>query len=485
MVFSGLPFLFFFLPAFLLLYTIVRGRAKNIVLLLFSLFFYAWGEPLYIILMLVTTLVDYTAGRLMGRLDDKASEADEGSLKRKRRLILFCAVLVDLGLLGFFKYADMAVRAVNLLTGFFSSERVPFDLPGIALPIGISFYTFQSMSYTIDRYRGKVPVQKNYADYLTYVSMFPQLIAGPIVRYADVQRELKERHAGKEAFFIGFRRFLVGLFRKVLIANQMGALWDEIRTAEQISIPAAWLGLAAFTLQIYYDFSAYSDMAIGLGRMMGFHFLENFRYPLVADSVTEFWRRWHISLATWFRDYVYIPLGGNRKGLPRQVWNMFIVFFLTGLWHGAFPNYILWGLYQWFFLMLEKFFLLDKMKQWPKWCRHVYVLLQALPGFGLFYFEDLSAYGAYILKLFGAGAGSSLFTTDILWYAGNYLPQLLIACACAYPLVPWLKTKIAASQERTQRTISIICAMGLLLFFTLSVASLVRDTYNPFLYFRF
>ena len=466
---------------------IARGRAKNIVLLLFSLFFYAWGEPLYIILMLVTTLVDYTAGRLMGRLDDKASEAEECSLKRKRRLILFCAVLVDLGLLGFFKYADMAVRAVNLLTGFFSSERLPFDLPGIALPIGISFYTFQSMSYTIDRYRGKVPVQKNYADYLTYVSMFPQLIAGPIVRYADVQRELKERHAGKEAFFLGFRRFLVGLFRKVLIANQMGALWDEIRTAEQISIPAAWLGLAAFTLQIYYDFSAYSDMAIGLGRMMGFHFLENFRYPLVADSVTEFWRRWHISLATWFRDYVYIPLGGNRKGLPRQVWNMFIVFFLTGLWHGAFPNYILWGLYQWFFLMLEKFFLLDKMKQWPKWCRHVYVLLQALPGFGLFYFEDLSAYGAYIKKLFGLGAlsASEVFTADILWYAGNYLPQLVIACLCAFPVVPLLKEKIAARQKGVQYLASLVIAAALVCFFVLSVASLVRDTYNPFLYFRF
>ena len=465
----------------------VRGRMKNIVLLLFSLFFYAWGEPVYIVLMLVTTLVDYTAGRLMGRLEEQAKGTGEDGLRRKRRFILACAVLIDLSLLGFFKYADMAVRGVNALMRLFSAEALPLDLPGIALPIGISFYTFQSMSYTIDRYRGKVPVQKNYADYLTYVSMFPQLIAGPIVRYADVQRELKERHTDREEFFLGFRRFLVGLFRKVLIANRMGALWDEIRLAETVSVPAAWLGLLAFTLQIYYDFSAYSDMAIGLGRMMGFHFLENFRYPLSADSVTEFWRRWHISLATWFKDYVYIPLGGNRKGERRQIFNMFVVFFLTGLWHGAFLNYILWGLYQWVFLMLEKHFLLKKLSHWKKGLRHVYTILITLPGMGLFYFEDLSAFGAYIGKLFGTGAfrGNEVVTGDILWYAGNYLPQLVIACVFAFPLVPWLKMKIASSGESTQRAIYAISAAAMVVFFLLSVASLVRDTYNPFLYFRF
>ena len=463
---------------------------KNIVLLLFSLFFYAWGEPVYIILMLVTTLVDYTAGRLMGRLDEKETtpaQEEEKRNRRNRRLILAVAVIIDLSLLAFFKYADMAVRGVNALMQLMNAEHTAFALPGIALPIGISFYTFQSMSYTIDRYRGKVPVQKNYADYLTYVSMFPQLIAGPIVRYADVQKELSaERRVGADAFFAGFRRFLFGLFRKVLIANRMGALWDDIRMAETLSVPSAWLGLLAFTLQIYYDFSAYSDMAIGLGRMMGFYFPENFVYPLAARSMTDFWRRWHISLSGWFRDYVYIPLGGNRRGRAKQVRNLLVVFFLTGLWHGAFLNYILWGLYHGLFLILEKFLLPKVPGTRLKWLCHVYTLVVTTIGFGIFYFEDIAACGVFFGKLFGAGAAQGgIVTGDILWYIGNYLPQLLIACVCAFPLVPWMKTKIAASGKSVQRTVSTLTAAALLMLFVLSVASLVRDTYNPFLYFRF
>ena len=484
MVFSGLPFLFFFLPAFLLCYLPAKGRAKNIVLLIFSLFFYAWGEPVYLFLMLFTTLIDYTAGRLMERYPVEQGDASEKEMRRKRRCLLIVAVSVNLCLLAFFKYADFAVRIANTLRGVLLQSVPPFPLPGIALPIGISFYTFQSMSYTIDRYRGRVGVQKNYADYLTYVSMFPQLIAGPIVRYQTVERELRERQAGRQDFLFGFRRFLIGLFRKVLIANQIGALWDAIRTAQTLSVPSAWLGLLCFTLQLYYDFSAYSDMAIGLGRMMGFHFLENFNYPLSAVSITDFWRRWHISLSSWFKDYVYIPLGGNRKGLKRQLINLLIVFFLTGLWHGAFLNYILWGLYHGLFLVIEKFYLLRKLEWWPKWICHLYTIVIVVVGFGIFYFEDLNALTLYAAKLFGAGEGGAAPSTDFLWYALNHLPQLVIACLCAFPLYPAIEKKIA-SVRGIQVPVSVLRGLFAILFFAISIASLVRDTYNPFLYFRF
>ena len=484
MVFSGLPFLFFFLPAFLLCYLPAGRRLRNAVLLVFSLFFYAWGEPLYLFLMLFTTLIDYTAGRLMERFPVKDKEGGKAkAMQRKRRLCLIGAVTVNLSLLAFFKYADFAVRIANTMRLMLLKDMPPFPLPGIALPIGISFYTFQSMSYTIDRYRGRVGVQKNYADYLTYVSMFPQLIAGPIVRYQTVEQELKERHAGRQDFLFGFRRFLIGLFRKVLIANQIGALWDAIRTAQALSVPSAWLGLLCFTLQLYYDFSAYSDMAIGLGRMMGFHFLENFNYPLSAVSITDFWRRWHISLSSWFKDYVYIPLGGNRRGLKRQLINLLIVFFLTGLWHGAFLNYILWGLYHGLFLVIEKFFLLRRLERWPRWIRHLYTIVIVVIGFGIFYFEDFSALGVYGAKLFGAAA-SGASATDILWYAGNYLPQLVIACVCAFPVYPYIEEKIAQAKH-LRMPADVVRGVLALLLFAISIASLVRDTYNPFLYFRF
>ncbi|MBR0093444.1 MAG: MBOAT family protein, partial [Lachnospiraceae bacterium] len=359
----------------------------------------------------------------------------------------------------------------------------------IVLPIGISFFTFQAMSYVIDLYRGEYKVQKNPLKLALYISFFPQLIAGPIVKYRDINKELENRTISTDGLAEGFRRFIYGLGKKVISANTVAQAADQIFDISGASMTGllAWTGAFLYTLQIYYDFSGYSDMAIGLGRMFGFNFLENFNYPYISRSITEFWRRWHISLASWFKDYVYIPLGGNRKGEKRQIVNMFIVFFLTGLWHGAFPNYILWGLYQWVFLMLEKHFLLKKLSHWKKGLRHVYTILITLPGMGLFYFEDLSAFGAYIGKLFGTGAfrGNEVVTGDILWYAGNYLPQLVIACVFAFPLVPWLKMKIASSGESTQRAIYAISAAAMVVFFLLSVASLVRDTYNPFLYFRF
>ena len=331
------------------------------VLLLFSLIFYAWGEPVYILLMLFATAVDYCNGRLMERF---------GTTQGRRKIFLVCSVAVNLSVLAFFKYADFLIATVS---GIFS---IPLKPLGLGLPVGISFFTFQTMSYSIDLYRKEVPMEKNYLNYLTYVSMFPQLVAGPIVRYSVVNEELHKRKIKKEEVQEGLFRFMQGLFKKVLIANQVGALWEEIRALEagQASVATAWLGAAAFTLQLYFDFSAYSDMAIGMGKMLGFHFPENFQYPLSAISVTDFWRRWHISLSTWFRDYVYIPLGGNRKGTGRHLRNMLIVWFLTGLWHGASWNFVLWGLYYGALLALEKYVWGKALDRLPKIIRHGYLL---------------------------------------------------------------------------------------------------------------
>ena len=500
MVFSVIPFVFFFLPAFLTVYFPVRfvagrlqkgngkisgntkDKAGNRVILAFSLFFYAWGEPIYIFLMLLTTLVDYTVGRLMERYEKE--EEDERQQKKAKRILLTIAVVINLSMLAFFKYADFGVSIVNsLIAGLPFLQLSPFRLPQIALPIGISFYTFQSMSYTIDRYRGRVKAQHSYADYLTYVSMFPQLIAGPIVRYSDIEKELRARTIDRASFLCGFRRFLLGLFRKVLIANGIGALWDEIRLADTIGIPAAWLGLLCFTLQLYYDFSAYSDMAIGLGQMMGFHFQENFRYPLSAVSMTDFWRRWHISLSGWFRDYVYIPLGGNRVNQAKHLRNFFIVWFLTGLWHGASANYILWGLYHGTFLVVEKYFFAKYIEKWPKVLRHLYAVLVIIIGFGIFYFEDFSELTIFFGKLFGVG--SVLVSTDVFWYLSNYGVVLAAAVIFAFPVYPALEKKCRCLSVSTQNILYAlrgVCIIGLMI---VTVSAMVLDTYNPFLYFRF
>lgn len=469
MVFSSLPFLFFFLPAFLILYYVFPGRAKNFVLLVFSLLFYAWGEPVYILLMLLSSFVDYLDGILQEKY---------GTTLLRKRIFLACALIINFSLLAYFKYADFAVGIWNRLT--------PWDaaLPGVALPVGISFYTFQTVSYSIDVYKGRVKVEHNYLDYLTYVSMFPQLIAGPIVRFSTVQEEIHSRKVSESGFVQGFHRFLPGLMRKVLIANQIGALWDSIRAAEGISVITAWLGLLCFTLQLYYDFSAYSDMAIGLGRMLGFHFPENFIYPLSATSITDFWRRWHISLSTWFRDYIYIPLGGNRVGVTKHLRNMFAVWFLTGLWHGASWNFVMWGLYHGILLALEKYVWGKGLAKLPKFLQHLYAIVIVVFGFGIFTFDDLGEMGRYFMQLAGI-PGNAFFGTEFFWYAGNYLPFLLAACVLAFPVWPWFRNKMEKAGVYRKNLAAMCGALLLITLFLVVVASLVRDTYNPFLYFRF
>ena len=503
MVFSSIPFLFFFLPACFLLYygvpcIVSAGRAvcagrtasagqrasgaagrtassgqvwRNGVLLLFSLIFYAWGEPVYLLLMLFATLVDYSCGRLMTKF---------GTTGGKRKLFLVCALAINLSMLAFFKYADFLAGTVNGLFG----TSVP--LLGLGLPVGISFFTFQTMSYSIDLYRRRVPEEKNYLSYLTYVSMFPQLVAGPIVRYAAVNEELHNRRIRKDEVQEGILRFMQGLFKKVLIANQIGALWEEIRLLEtgQASVATAWLGAVAFTLQLYFDFSAYSDMAIGMGWMLGFHFPENFRYPLYAVSVTDFWRRWHISLSTWFRDYIYIPLGGNRAGVGKHLRNMFVVWFLTGLWHGAAWNFVLWGLYYGVLLALEKYVWGKALAALPKAVQHFYAILIVVVGFVVFVFDDMGALGIYMKSMAGC-TGNALWGGECLWYLKNYGAVLAAGMVLAFPVYPWVKERIGKMGSAWRTAFGFAAMAGYVVLFLTATAFLVNDTYNPFLYFRF
>lgn len=471
MVFSCIPFLFFFLPLCLILYYAVPFSWKNGILLIFSLIFYAWGEPLYILLMLFSTALDYTNGRLMERF---------GTTRGRRIFFLCCSICINLSILAFFKYADFAILTINGLLG------TQFAPPGIHLPVGISFYTFQTMSYIIDLYRGEVKAEHNYTAYLTYVSMFPQLVAGPIVRFADIQEQLHDRKLTLEGFERGILRFMMGLFKKVLIANQAGALWEEIRvlSAADTSVATAWLGALCFTLQLYFDFSAYSDMAIGMGHMLGFRYNENFNYPLTAISVTDFWRRWHISLSTWFRDYVYIPLGGNRRGVPRHLFNIAVVWFLTGMWHGASWNFILWGVYYGILLMLEKYVWGKILAKFPKWIQHAYAFLIVVFGFVIFAITDFGELGRYIALLFSF-ATNTLADTRFLWYLGNYSVVLVAACILMCPVYPWLCQKASTLSRGKGLVLSAFAGIGMLLLFILSTAYMVSDTYNPFLYFRF
>lgn len=471
MVFSCIPFLFYFLPLFLILYYAVPFSWKNGTLLIFSLLFYAWGEPLYILLMLFSTALDYGNGRLMERF---------GTNRRRRTFFLCCSVCVNLSILAFFKYAGFAVSSIN---GIFGTQ---LSSPQIHLPVGISFYTFQTMSYIIDLYRGRIKAEHSYAAYLTYVSMFPQLVAGPIVRFSDIQTRLHSREITFAAFEQGLLRFMMGLFKKVLIANQAGALWEEIRVlgGADTSIATAWLGALSFTLQLYFDFSAYSDMAIGMGKMLGFDYNENFLYPLTAISVTDFWRRWHISLSTWFRDYVYIPLGGNRKGVPRHLFNIAVVWFLTGLWHGASWNFILWGVYYGILLILEKYIWGKALARAPRLLQHIYTFSIVVFGFVIFALTDPEELGCYIRLLFSFGTNAPV-DTRFLWYLGNYGPVLLLACVLACPVYPWICRKAAALSLGKSRLLSAFTAAAVLLLFVLSTAYMVSDTYNPFLYFRF
>ena len=471
MVFSSIPFLFFFLPLCLLLYYAVPFSMKNGILLVFSLIFYAWGEPIYILLMLFATLVDYTNGLLMERF---------GTTKITRTLFLCSSIVVNLSVLAFFKYADFLIITMN---GLFGTKFSPL---GLGLPVGISFFTFQTMSYIIDLYREEVETEHNYFTYLTYVSMFPQLVAGPIVRFSDINAELHKRTLLRSEIEAGLLRFMQGLFKKVLIANQVGALWEELRIIEasQISVTMAWIGAVCFTLQLYFDFSAYSDMAIGMGWMLGFHFNENFNYPLSSISVTDFWRRWHISLSTWFRDYVYIPLGGNRKGVLKQLRNMAVVWFLTGLWHGAAWNFVLWGIYYGVLLAFEKFVWGKGLAKLPKLVQHLYALLIVVFGFVIFTFDDMAALRTYLTSMLGM-AGNPLFGTEVFWYLGNYGVVLIASCILAFPVYPWLKAKISCMGTAVTTITSALSMLGYMALFLLATAYLVNDTYNPFLYFRF
>lgn len=466
MVFSSTIFLCVYLPLVLLGYYICPKKGRNLFLLIVSLVFYAWGEPKYVFLMIFSILVNYIFGRLM----DKHREN-----KKRLKLMLVLSVVIDLGLLSVFKYTDFIITNINAIFG--SS----FDLLNIALPIGISFYTFQAMSYTIDVYRDDVRVQKNLIDFGMYITMFPQLIAGPIVRYADVQDQLAERSVTTADFSEGVMRFVVGLGKKVLLANQMGAVWSEIYAlGGDVSALMAWTGAIAYTFQIYFDFSGYSDMAIGLGRMFGFKFPENFRYPYQSVSITDFWRRWHITLSTWFKEYLYIPLGGNRCGLARQALNLLIVWSLTGFWHGAGWNFVMWGLYYFVILFIEKLFLLKALDKLPKLFRHVYALLLIVIGWVIFASDDVSVLLPYLGSMFGANGAVggmdvyTLFTKAVL---------LIICCVASTELPKRLfLSATGAMNEKAAFTIKSVMTIALL---ALSMILLIGDSYNPFLYFRF
>lgn len=466
MVFSSTIFLCVYLPLVLLGYYICPKKGKNLFLLIVSLIFYAWGEPKYVFLMIFSILVNYVFGLLM----DKHREN-----KKRLKLLLVISVIIDLGLLSVFKYTDFIITNINSVFG------AGFDLLNIALPIGISFYTFQAMSYTIDVYRDDVRVQRNLIDFGMYITMFPQLIAGPIVRYSDVQDQLAVRNVTTADFSEGIMRFVVGLGKKVLLANQMGAVWTQIYAlGGDISALMAWTGAAAYTFQIYFDFSGYSDMAIGLGRMFGFKFPENFRYPYESVSITDFWRRWHITLSTWFKEYLYIPLGGNRRGLARQALNLLIVWTLTGFWHGAGWNFVMWGLYYFAILFIEKLFLLKALDKLPRLLRHAYALLLIVIGWVIFASDDVSVMLPYLGSMFGAnGALGGMDVYTLLTRAA-----LMVICCVASTELPRRLFVTAAGKmnEKAAFTVKSVLTLALL---ALSVVFLIGDSYNPFLYFRF
>ena len=464
MVFSSLTFLFYYLPCVLAVYFIVPLHWRNAVLLLVSLFFYGWGEPIYISIMVLSILIDYVHGMLV----EKHREND-----KKARRFVAQSVVFNLLLLGFFKYYDFFAANLSLIPG------VQIPQLGLSLPIGISFFTFQTMSYTIDVYRQDAPVQRNLLTFGTFVTMFPQLIAGPIVKYKTVAAELNARTHSAEEFASGVQLFVIGLSKKVLLANSIGALWDKTLLFQQagtMTVFGGWMGLAAYSFQIYFDFSGYSDMAIGLGRMFGFHFEPNFDHPYLSGSVTEFWRRWHMSLTSWFREYVYIPLGGNRGGTAKTLRNIVIVWFLTGFWHGAGWTFILWGLYFALWLILEKFVLRDVLKKTPAWIKHFYTLVVVAVGWGLFAIEDLGQCLSYLFTCFGGG---TLWSATDGYLLRSYGITFLVLALSSTLLG---KRVWAALPERGRRIAFPVLMIGALLLCT---AYLVDGSYNPFLYFRF
>lgn len=463
MLFSSITFLYYFLPLVLILYFAVPKVLKNTVLLIFSLIFYGWGEPKLLILMAVTIFIGYISANLMDKTENK----------KIKKTVFIISITIIFGFLAYFKYASFFVRNFAAATG------ISVPVLNIALPIGISFYTFQIISYVIDVYWGREKCEKNLIDFAAYVTMFPQLIAGPIVRYSDISLQMKEKRFSSESLYLGFRRFVYGLAKKVLIANALGALCSDFRTSDAKSVVFYWVYAIAFTLQIYFDFSAYSDMAIGLGKILGFDFVENFNYPYVSKSITEFWRRWHMTLSSWFRDYVYIPLGGNRVSVSRHIFNIAVVWMLTGFWHGAEWNFVIWGIYFAVFLMLEKYVLKNIMKKIPLVIRHIAVMTVIVISFVIFNADGLSGAFSDISAMFGM-AEIPLWSSDTAYFIRSYSIMIGIAVIGCLPIVK--KTFVKAERFTAIRVIEPIVLVVLLL---LSTAYLVDGSYNPFLYFRF
>lgn len=457
MLFSSLLFIFIFFPLCLLIYYLVPFKFKNIVLLIFSLIFYAWGEPKYILLMLLVSLINYISGLIIDKYDNK---------KIKKYTVVICVIL-NLLLLGFFKYTNFIIENLN-------NFGMNLDALNIILPLGISFYIFQTMSYTIDLYWGKVKVEKNFFTFLTYVSMFPQLVAGPIVRYEDVAKELKSRKIDFNCFSDGLFIFLTGLFMKVLIANNVGYLHSLILgNISNISLMTAWLGIVAYAIQIYFDFNGYSTMALGMGKMLGFKYPKNFNYPYIATSITDFWRRWHMTLSTWFRDYVYIPLGGNRVKKYRWLINIMIVWSLTGIWHGADWNFIIWGIYFGVILIIEKLFIGKYLEKLPEFLKHIYALFFILVGWLIFFCDDLSLLISYTQKSF---FNTNIIDKEFIFYIKNYFIFILSGIVFSIPFIDKIKKN---------KILKVLLVFVYIFLFIVCVCQLCGDSYNPFLYFRF
>lgn len=468
MVFSSLIFIFIFLPLVLVSYYIAPRRLRNTVILLASLLFYAWGEPTYIILIIISILINYL-GALLIRVHIKN--------KDKSKFIFITLLLIDISILFFFKYYGFAIECLGSIIG------LDLKVKSISLPLGISFYTFQQISYIADIYMQKVKPERNLIDFATYITMFPQLIAGPIVKYEDIHKQLANRKESINKFGEGVQRFIIGLGKKVILANNIGLIWTQVKEVNlnDLSVVLSWIGIIAFTLQIYFDFSGYSDMAIGLAKMFGFDFLENFDYPYISKSITEFWRRWHMSLGGWFREYIYIPLGGNKKGTLIQVRNLFIVWFTTGLWHGASTNFVVWGLYFGVILFIEKIYLKDLLKKIPSIFSHIYTLIIVMIGWVIFDMNTLTDSGHYIKIMFGFG--NNIFIDNLAKYilTNNFI-ILLIGLICSTKLIKIYMNKIKSTFR--ENDVFLITAINLLILI-ISTAYLVGASYNPFLYFRF
>lgn len=468
MVFSSLIFLFMFLPLTLIIYYVSPKVLRNLILCIVSLIFYAWGEPVYIVIIIFSTIFDYVNGVLIDKYRDR---------KGITKAIFINSIIINLGILGFFKYYGFVVDNINTIF------NLNIEVDTLPLPVGISFYTFQTMSYVIDVYLGKVQAQKNIISFGTYVTMFPQLVAGPIVKYSDIDMQLQERKVTFDRFGEGMELFIKGLALKVLLANNIGLLWTSVKTTSisELTILTAWMGIIAFAFQIYFDFRGYSAMAQGLGKMFGFDFPENFNYPYISKSVTEFWRRWHISLGSWFREYVYIPLGGNRTGLIKQLRNLLIVWFLTGLWHGANWNFIVWGLYFGLFVTLEKLFLLKWLKNRMSFIGHVYTLIIVLIGWVFFEFENLAVAIDFIGTMFGFNQSVFLDNKTLYYLTTNCMLFIVLAiCSTPFP-----KRAFVYIREKSKLPGAIGIPVFYLVLVVLSTAYLVNATYNPFLYFRF